>query len=263
MNILAIGAHPDDIELGCGGLLLKAARQGHNVFMYVLTKGSASGDPVQRIQELMQSAKYIGAKTLWIDNFEDTKLTVSNDLINHIEFFIHKADPSIILTHACGDSHHDHRAIAECTIEAGRFSQNILSYEIPVTKDFNPQIYYDISDVIEEKVELIRLFWSQQSKAFIRAHAIKGLAEYRALQSRLNSNITAVESFEAIKLCFSKEFSLLKIPLVDIPKSNGASIDYNQIIEYMPGVKPVMNLASAGLEKSKAGKANQLEVFEH
>ncbi|HET7337378.1 MAG TPA: PIG-L family deacetylase, partial [Candidatus Nitrosotalea sp.] len=43
MNILAIGAHPDDIELGCGGLLIKSARQGHNVFMYSLTRGGAGG----------------------------------------------------------------------------------------------------------------------------------------------------------------------------------------------------------------------------
>jgi LmbE family N-acetylglucosaminyl deacetylase len=49
MNILAIGAHPDDIELGCGGLLLKASRQDrHNIFMYTLTRGGASGDPEQR-----------------------------------------------------------------------------------------------------------------------------------------------------------------------------------------------------------------------
>ena len=48
MKILAIGAHPDDIELGCGGLLIKAARQGHDVHMYSLTRGAASGDPNQR-----------------------------------------------------------------------------------------------------------------------------------------------------------------------------------------------------------------------
>ncbi|MFL6371987.1 MAG: PIG-L family deacetylase, partial [Nitrososphaera sp.] len=53
MNILAIGAHPDDIELGCGGLLLKASRQDrHNIFMYTLTRGGASGDPEERTKEL-------------------------------------------------------------------------------------------------------------------------------------------------------------------------------------------------------------------
>ena len=88
MKILAIGAHPDDIELGCGGLLLRAARQGHSVFMYTLTRGGASGDPEQRTKELLQSAKFIGAKKVWIDNFEDTKLSLNSELINHIEFFL-------------------------------------------------------------------------------------------------------------------------------------------------------------------------------
>jgi LmbE family N-acetylglucosaminyl deacetylase len=218
MNILAIGAHPDDIELGCGGTLLKASRQGHNVFMYTLTRGGASGDPEQRTKELMQSARFIGAKRLWIDNFEDTKLSLSNELINHIEFFINKADPDIVLTHALGDTHHDHRAIAASTIEAGRFIPNILAYEIPVTRDFKPQVYYDISDVMDDKIELINIFWSQRSKMFLKSNAIKGIAEYRALQSRLNTQVTCVEAFEVQKLCFSKEFRLLKVPQESIPR---------------------------------------------
>jgi len=218
VNILAIGAHPDDIELGCGGLLIKAARQGHNVSMYTLTRGAASGDPEQRTKELMQSAKFIGAKKLWIDNFEDTKLSLSSELINHIEFFINKADPDIVITHSLGDTHHDHRAIAASTVEAGRFIPSILSYEIPVTKDFKPQVYYDISDVIDDKIELINIFWSQRSKMFLKSNAIKGLAEYRALQSRLNTSVTCVEAFEVQKLCFGKEFKLLKVPQENIPR---------------------------------------------
>ena len=224
MNILAIGAHPDDIELGCGGLLIKAARQGHEVCMYTLTRGAASGDPKQRTKELMQSAKFIGAKKLWIDNFEDTKLNASSsELINHIEFFINKADPDIIITHSLGDVHHDHRAVASSTIEAGRFIPNIMSYEIPLTKDFKPQVYYDISDVVDEKVDLIKIFWSQQSKLYLKANAIKGLAEYRALQSRLNTSINYVEAFEVLKMCFGKEFKLWKVPNERIPKGAGAT----------------------------------------
>ena len=223
MNILAIGAHPDDIELGCGGLLIKAARQGHDVFMYTLTRGAASGSPEQRTRELMQSARFIGAKALWIDNFEDTKLVQSSELINHIEFFINKADPDVIITHSLGDVHHDHKAVAASTIEAGRFIPNIMSYEIPLTKDFKPQVYYDISDVVDDKVELIKIFWSQQSKLYLKANAIKGLAEYRALQSRLNTSINYVEAFEVLKLCFGKEFKLWKVPNDRIPKIVGAT----------------------------------------
>ncbi|MCY1153871.1 MAG: PIG-L deacetylase family protein [Nitrososphaeraceae archaeon] len=220
MNILAIGAHPDDIELGCGGLLLKASRQGHhNIFMYTLTRGGASGDPEERTKELMQSAKFIGAKKLWIDNFEDTKLSLSSDLINHIEFFIKKADPDIVLTHSIGDTHHDHRAIAASTIEAGRFVPNILAYEIPVTRDFKPQVYYDISDVIDGKIDLINIFWSQRSKSFLQSNAIRGLAQYRALQSRFNNSVTCVEAFEVQKLFFGKEFKLLNIPQENIART--------------------------------------------
>ncbi len=212
MNILAIGAHPDDVELGCGGTLIKAVREGHQVFMYTLTRGGASGEPNQRTEELKRSAKFIGAKDLKIDDFEDTKLTPGPDLINHIESYINFADPDVIFTHSKRDIHHDHRAIANATVEAARFSSNILSYEIPLTKEFEPEIYYDITDVIDEKVELIEIFWSQNAKLYLKAKAIKGLAEYRALQSRMGTTVNYVETFEVVKLCLDKQFKLMKVP---------------------------------------------------
>ena len=133
MKILAIGARPDDIELGYGGLLIKSARQGHDVYMYTLTHGEASGDPEQRISELKHSADIIGAKSLWIDNFEDTHLSICSELINHIEHFIKRSEADVFITHSLRDTHHDHRALAASTIEAGRFVPNILSYEIPLS----------------------------------------------------------------------------------------------------------------------------------
>jgi LmbE family N-acetylglucosaminyl deacetylase len=231
MNILAIGAHPDDIELGCGGLLLKASRQDrHNIFMYTLTRGGASGDPEERTKELIESAKFIRAKRLWIDNFEDTKLSLSSDLINHIEFFIKKADPDIVLTHSLGDTHHDHRAIAASTMEAGRFVPNILAYEIPVTREFKPQVYYDISDVIDGKIELINIFLSQRSKSFLQSNAIRGLAQYRALQSRFDNSVSCVEAFEVQKLFFGKDFKLLNIPQDKVTRTVSQQMP-NEVIE--------------------------------
>jgi LmbE family N-acetylglucosaminyl deacetylase len=206
---MAIGAHPDDIELGCGGLLLKAARHGHNIFMYTLTRGGASGDPNSRVRELISSAEFIGAKKLWIDDLEDTKLYIVHEIINRIEFFINECEADVIYTHSVSDTHHDHRAVAESTIEAGRYAPNILAYEIPVTKDFKPQVYYDISDVLDDKLKLANLFISQKDKRFIQSNALRGLAEYRALQSRLNSSITAVEAFEVYKIGFRDDFKLL------------------------------------------------------
>ena len=73
-------------------------------------------------------------------------------------------------------------------------------------------MYYDISDVIDDKVELIRIYWSQRSKLYTKANAIKGLAEFRALQSRLNGSINYVEAFDVLKLCIDKEFKLQRVP---------------------------------------------------
>jgi LmbE family N-acetylglucosaminyl deacetylase len=211
VDILAIGAHPDDVELGCGGLLLKAVRNGHRVFICTLTRGSASGDPRERTEELMKSAKFIGAKDVQIGDFQDTKLTVSSELINYIEAYVDKVNPDLILTHFHGDIHHDHRAVSTATLESARFNSNILAYEIPLTRNFEPKVYFDISEVIDEKVELIRIYWSQRSKLYTKANAIKGLAEFRALQSRLNTSIDYVESFDVLKLCLDTEFKLQKV----------------------------------------------------
>jgi LmbE family N-acetylglucosaminyl deacetylase len=239
MNILSIGAHPDDIELGCGGTLIKAAREGHRVFMYVLTRGGASGDPAERTAELIASANFIGAEKMWIDNFEDTKITVSNKLINHLEYFIHKVNPDIIFTHSAQDYHHDHRAIAEATMEAGRFSQNVLAYEVPVTKSFNPQVYYDISDVIDDKISLVKLFWSQRNKLFTHTNAVRGMAEYRTIQSRLSTALSAVESFEVAKMCLGKNFEPFKLPQQPLPKATIQNVDLAEILEHS-AAKPLV-----------------------
>lgn len=160
----------------------------------------------------MKSAKFIGARDVHVGDFEDTKLTVSSELINYIEDYIDKVNPDLILTHFHGDIHHDHRAVSTATLESARFNSNILAYEIPLTRNFEPKVYYDISEVMEEKVELIRIYWSQRSKLYTKANAIKGLAEFRALQSRLNTSIDYVESFDVLKLCLDKEFKLQKVP---------------------------------------------------
>ena len=57
MNILAIGAHPDDIEIGCGGMLIKAVKNGHSVYLYNVTQGEKAGDPQQRRSRVEKNCK--------------------------------------------------------------------------------------------------------------------------------------------------------------------------------------------------------------
>lgn len=160
----------------------------------------------------MRSAKFLGSKGVRIGDFEDAKLEVNDKLINFIETYIDEVEPDVILTHFHGDVHHDHRAVALATQEAARFNSNILAYEIPLTRNFDPKVYYDVSDVIDDKIELIRTYWSQQNKLYVKATAIKGLAAFRALQSRLNTSINYVEAFDVVKVCLDSEFKLFKVP---------------------------------------------------
>ncbi len=241
MIILAVGSHPDDIELGCGGLILQAVRNGHDVYMYTLTRGEASGEPYSRINEEAQSARVIGARKLLIDSFQDTHLAVNSDLINHIERVIEMTQADLVLTHSLSDTHHDHRAAAAATVEAGRFAHNILSYEIPLSRDFKPQVFHDISDVIEKKISLISLFQSQKDKVYLTSTAIMGLSAYRALQSRMNStkenkeieSVNHVEAFEVMKISLDNSMKLANTTTIERdhePVSNPLTDDIQEIL---------------------------------
>lgn len=199
VKILAIGAHPDDVEIGCGGFLLKSTHAKDEVFIYCLTRGEAGGGGRdQREKEARISAEMIGAQAIWFGEFQDTELNPTGALVNNIEAVIDQVNPDIIFTHAKNDEHHDHRAVGLCTIEAARHYPTILAYEIPLTKNFQPQIYVDISDVIQMKVKLISLYHSQKAKRYLWKDAIYGLAQYRALQSRLRDT-QFVEAFQVVK----------------------------------------------------------------
>ena len=76
MNILAIGAHPDDIELGCAGTLKKYVKTGHNVYLCVLSQGSQAGDAQTRKNEQEEAALRLGVKELIWGSCQDTEFTV-------------------------------------------------------------------------------------------------------------------------------------------------------------------------------------------
>jgi len=199
VTVLAIGAHPDDIEIGCGGLLIKLCRKNRRVYEYILTHGEAAGNSSkERSEEANESAKMMGIKKVWYGNFKDTELMPNGILVNSIEKIINRVRPNLILTHSIRDEHHDHRAVGLATIEAARYFPNILAYENPLTKDFTPQVFVDISDVIEEKMKSLLMYHSQRKKKYLRKKAIFGLAQYRALQSRLD-NVNFAEAFQIVK----------------------------------------------------------------
>jgi hypothetical protein len=109
---------------------------------------------------------------------------------------------------------------------------------MPVTKDFRPQIYCDISDVLDEKVELLNAFASQSEKAFLKSNAVKGLSQYRALQSRLGMNVTAVEAFEVMQMGLTPNFNLLhNLQEQIIEPANFSTPFLKDIIVFTPAIQ--------------------------
>ena len=189
MNILAIGAHPDDIEIGCGGSLIKYNRAGHNVYLLITTSGEMGGDADIRKSEQLESAKVIGAKDVIFKDYPDTNLPLNKILISNIEAVVKKTKPELIFVNYTHDTHQDHRTLAKGTISATRYIKNVLFYEVPTTHDFNPSVYVDITDVIEQKVGCLEAHASQVMKTNIEGLSIveiaKSSATFRGIQGRV------------------------------------------------------------------------------
>ena len=107
MNILAIGPHPDDIEFGCGGALIKYAQNSHKVYLLVLTKGSFGGDPKEREREQQAAADFLRAAGLFWGEFQDTELIYNRELILKIEEVIQRVGPEIVFLNYIDDIHQD------------------------------------------------------------------------------------------------------------------------------------------------------------
>jgi LmbE family N-acetylglucosaminyl deacetylase len=200
MRILAIGAHPDDIEFGCGGTLIKYARQGHESFLLVMTDGSGGGDGALRQREQEASVRILRASRLFWGGYPDTALPLDRSLIQRVERVIQDLRPDFILVHSPDDTHQDHRHLATCTVTATRYTRNVLFYECPTSQDFSPSVFVDIDSVLEDKIASLQAHASQVSKTRIEGLSIvdvaRSSAHFRGIQGRVRN----AEGFVPLRL---------------------------------------------------------------
>jgi LmbE family N-acetylglucosaminyl deacetylase len=201
MNILAIGAHPDDIEYGCAGTLIKYRRQRHRIFLCVVTNGSAKDDPDLRKKEQREAARLIDAEDVFFLDYPDTELTCSRDLIMDIEKVAKKVAPDFGFVPYPDDTHQDHRALSQAAIPASRsLIRNVLYYEGFSSLDFNPHIFVDIGDVLSSKLACLEAHQSQVMNTYVHERSIvdvaRTMAQFRGVQGRVND----AEGFSAVRL---------------------------------------------------------------
>lgn len=200
VNILAIGAHPDDIEFGCGGALIKYTRRGHRLFLLVLTGGGAGAAAATRIAEQEASGKILGAEKIYWGGYEDTHLIVDVGLIGKVEEVISKVNPDFIFCNFPDDTHQDHRHLAQAIMSATRYIRNVLFFEGPTTQNFNPQVFVDINATLDAKIKALKAHRSQVMKTNIEDLSIvevaRSTANFRGIQGR----VKYAEAFHSLRL---------------------------------------------------------------
>jgi len=218
-RVLAIGAHPDDVEIGCGGTLALFAKMGVGVSMVSLClgdKGSRdlSRDETIRVrqQESENAARIIGA-TYTSLGFSDSELMEDLQSRTQVIELIRSVRPELIITHSPTDYHADH-----CTTSAlatkGAYIATSYKFEtttpplpsVPpvylmdnhLAMDFSPEEYVNITGVIDTKKHLIGQHESQF--VHLRDRAGENILEDALLVSRLRGRQCGVEHAEAFRL---------------------------------------------------------------
>lgn len=174
MRILAIGAHADDVELGCGGTLLRWGEQNdHQIFVYTATDsayGNPDGTEVRSAsdaeREARKAAKKMNAELI-LGPFKCLELEFAEPLNAALVKQIKRIEPDVVLTHWDGDSHPDHKNLALASLHACRRVPTVLLYRSNTyagATAFDGRYYVDITLTLDAKLDLIETFESEYSR---------------------------------------------------------------------------------------------------
>lgn len=184
MNIVCIGAHPDDAEVHAGGTCIKWARLGHRVVMVSLTNGdighhTMGGGPLaqRRRAEARRSAAIVGAEDVVLDH-HDGELEPTLELRREVVRLIRRYEADVVLTHRTNDYHPDHRYTG-MVVQDAAFMVTVPHFcpDTPVLRrnpaffymmdrfvkpaPFRPDVVVDVTDVMDVKLDLLDAMESQ------------------------------------------------------------------------------------------------------
>ena len=201
LEVLALGAHSDDIEIGCGGTLLRLAQAVPElkVTWVVLSAAGDRGNEARAGAEAFLQG--VAEAEIEVERFQDAFFRYGPDVKEYFEGLKAKVSPDLILTHHGSDLHQDHRLVAELTWNTFR-DHLILEYEIPkYDGDLgSPNVFVHLDDeVCRRKVEaLLGSFPSQAGKPWFDDDVFRALLRLRGMESRSPSGLA--EAFYGRKL---------------------------------------------------------------
>jgi LmbE family N-acetylglucosaminyl deacetylase len=202
LRVLALGAHPDDIEIGCGGTILRLVDEHPNLaldWVVLSGLGERAAEAADSAAEFLDGA---GEARVRVERFRDGFFPYEGGAVKELfERLKGQVAPDVILTHRLEDRHQDHRLVAELTWNTFR-DHLILEYEIPKYEGDlgHPDVFVPLEPRhCERKVELLRkCFPSQSGRAWFSDDTFWALLRLRGLESNAPSRYA--EAFHARKL---------------------------------------------------------------
>jgi LmbE family N-acetylglucosaminyl deacetylase len=199
-RVLAIGAHPDDVELGAGGLVARLTRAGKRVMMVVVSAPTETGE---RIIEAHRAAGLLGAEVQLLFGAEPIRVedVPMHQLVKRLDGVLASEQPDLVITHSSRDLHWDHRLVHQATLSSLRRTPcDLLAFtstpELNASSNFLGQGFADITDSLEVKLAAVSAHATQVSKGSVDVESCRDLA--RAL-GRL-SGVRYAEAYEVLRL---------------------------------------------------------------
>jgi LmbE family N-acetylglucosaminyl deacetylase len=202
-KVLFIGAHFDDVDLACFGTMAKLVANGVEVFKLTLTDNvtvseSLVVDYETSKTESQKICNLIGVKQLNFEVFQCSQLGNSQKEMQSIEAVISNIKPDAVFTHHYYDVNMDHIAASNLVTTAARHVKSLLFYKSNMyfNSSFKQNLFVDISDYVELKKKALNIYSAEHDrKNRLFNHAIT-----RDMLCADNFNVTAVESFEILRL---------------------------------------------------------------
>ena len=202
LKILCLGAHCDDIEIGCGGTLLRMLQEHSGCQVYWLVFSGSAERALEGRESARRFLRQAASSHIEIKDFRDGFFPYVGDRIKEcFEHLKQEFSPDIILTHSRRDLHQDHRSIAELSWNTFR-NHLILEYEIPkYDADLGtPNVFVPLDEAVcREKIELLlKSFPSQRNRSWFDEKTFWALLRLRGLES--NAFSCYAEGFHGHKL---------------------------------------------------------------
>ncbi len=187
-NVLGLGAHPDDVEIGCGGSLAALRRAGAVVHTVVLSR-CEDGSPLdrdQREREFRAAAAILGAKPQVYDIPDREFPEHRREIMQILERLQDNLRPDLVFLPSLEDPHQDHSTLAHAVVRTFRRKETLLQYEIlrHGSHTFTPTLFVDITETLDTKLRALNEYTSQlKSRPYFDEDRFRSLARTRGAQS--------------------------------------------------------------------------------